>query len=90
MDNSGTENKRSTIFPIGSLLVCENAQCNDYRYSGRGEDPASIAPSSREIGNGPGESDVEADVRQVRVTICSGLQSDLYQSNYGHEHDEEP
>ena len=78
------------VVPVRSLDPRAPGQNSDDDWRSNRENFAAITKRLRKIDNRPGHGEVEADLRQISVTVCVRLTADLDQTDHRQEHDQVP
>src|SRR5438445_273783 len=71
-------------------MISARAERNDDDGGYKRADLFSKTPAHRQFGNQPHYGDHDTDERQISVTIGMSLPSNLYDSNYRHQHANKP
>src|SRR5262245_5148459 len=89
-DSQNVAPKPFAIVPIPSLLGRAPSKRSYYDAGRRTKNRNSVTSESGKIDNRPGDCNVEANLRQISVTVSVRLSANLNQSDYGQQHDQIP
>ena len=82
--------QRFTIPPISSLRTRAENQSHQNDRGAAAQHHAAVTPAGAQFRRRPGQQQIQADLRQIRVTIRPRLQSHLNNPDHRHQHDQIP
>ena len=86
----GMLEQRVAVDPIADLLERDRAEHREDHDGGGRQGDAGLGPAVGHFFQQPGNHQVHADHRQVRITIGAGLRAHLDDADDGHQRPQEP
>src|SRR5215211_2718197 len=82
--------KRFAVSPVAGLMGSAPRENDRYPNGGEGHEALQLPNAGSCVGGCPCDRKDDSNLRQIGITVCQRLLSDLHQADYRQEHDKVP